>query len=172
MELRFVVPELSKLDQVGTEVLALGLFSDARPPAGVAGLVDWRSAGRLSRVLLGGRVTGELGEVLMLPGKPGLPFDKVVLFGAGKKSELDEGVFAALIERMLATAEGLRTRNLVAELPGRHTDAIAPERAASILLEAAQGKPEHDTWTLVEGLAAQRSIAKHLQEQRRRARRE
>lgn len=172
MELRFVVPELSKLDQVGTEVLAIGLFSDELPPAGVAGLVDWRSAGRLSRVLRGGRVSAELGEVLMMPGKPSLPFDKVVLFGAGKKSELDEGVFAALIERMLSTAEGLRTRNLVAELPGRHMNAIGPERAASILLEAAQGKPEHDTWTLVENAAAQKAITKHLQEQRRRARRE
>ena len=49
---------------------------------------------------------------------------------------------------------------------------IGPERAASILLEAAQGKPEHDTWTLVENAAAQKAITKHLQEQRRRARRE
>jgi cytosol aminopeptidase family protein len=170
MELRYVVPELSKLDQAGTEVLMLGLFSDERPPAGVAGLVDWRSAGRLSRVLLGGFATGDLGEVLMLPGKPNLPFDKVILFGAGKKSELDDGVFAALIERMLKTAEGLRTRTLVAELPGRHADAIPAERAAGILLEAAQGKPEHDVWTLVEGAAAQKAIGKYLQEQRRRAR--
>jgi hypothetical protein len=171
MELRFVAPELSKLDQAGTEVLVLGLFSDERPPAGVAGLVDWRSAGRLSRVMRDGFATGALGEVLMLPGKPSLPFEKVLLFGAGKKAELDEGVFAALIERMLKTTEGLRTRSLVAELPGRHSDAIAPERAASILLEAAQGKPEHDTWTLLEGPTAQKAITKHLQEQRRRARR-
>jgi cytosol aminopeptidase family protein len=170
MELRFVAPELTKLDQSGTELLLLGLFSDDRPPAGVAGLIDWRSAGRLSRIMLGGFATGELGEVLMLPGKPSLAFDKVILFGAGKRAELDEGVFAALIERMLKTAEGLRTRTLVAELPGRHADAIPPERAASILLEAAQGKPEHDVWTLVEGAAAQKAIAKHLQEQRRRAR--
>jgi hypothetical protein len=39
------VPEL---DRVCTEVLAAALFKDKRPTRGVAGLFDWRSAGRLS----------------------------------------------------------------------------------------------------------------------------
>jgi hypothetical protein len=170
MELRFVTPELDKLDQAGTEVLMAPLFSGERPPRGVAGLVDWRSAGRLSRLLLSGFATGELGEALLLPGKPGLPFEKVILFGAGKPAELDDAVFLALVARMLKTAEGLRTKSLVAELPGRHNGAILPERAASLLLQAAHGRGEHDVWTLVENLAAQKAIARHLLEQRRRAR--
>jgi len=85
MELRFVGPDLAELDRVGAEVLVASLFRDERPPRGVAGLFDWRSAGRLSRLMHEGFATGELGEVLMAPAKPSLPFEKVILFGAGDR---------------------------------------------------------------------------------------
>ncbi len=168
MELRFVSPELGELDRVGAEVLVAGLFSDERPPRGVAGLVDWRGAGRLSRLMLGGFASGGLGEVLMLPAKPSLPFDKVILFGAGDSAQFDTLIFAGLIQRILGTMEGLRTRSVVAQLPGRHLDVISAERAADILLESAADKPEHDVWTLVETLTAQKAISEHLLKKRRR----
>jgi hypothetical protein len=168
MELRFVGPELGELDGVGTEVLVAALFEDERPPRGVAGLFDWRSAGRLSRLLQEGYATGALGEVLMTPAKPCLPFDKVIFFGAGARAQFDDLIFGALVERILTTMEGLRTRSVVAQLPGRHVELISAERAADILLDGAADKPEHDVWTLVEGLPAQRSIAEHLLKKRRR----
>src|SRR5687768_16121547 len=110
MELRFVTPELAELDRVGTEVLVAALFKDELPPRGVAGLFDWRCAGRLSHLMLDGFIAGELGEVLMKPARPSLPFDKVILFGAGNTAQFDDTIFAALIERILRTMEGLRTR--------------------------------------------------------------
>jgi Cytosol aminopeptidase family, N-terminal domain len=168
MELRFVSPDLDELDRVGMEVLVAALFRDERPPRGVAGLFDWRMAGRLSRLMQGGFASGELGEALLLPGKPALPFDKVILFGAGQRSEFDDAIFGALIERMLSTMEGLRTRAVVAQLPGRHLGAISAERAADILLETSADKPEHDIWTLVEPPAAQKAITDHLLKKRRR----
>lgn len=168
MELRFVSPELAELDQVGTEVLIGAVFSDERPPRGVAGLVDWRSAGRLSRLMQQGFLTGELGEVLMVPAKPGMTFDKAILFGAGRRAEFDDEIFAGLIERMLRTMEGLCTRAVVAQLPGRHLDVIGAERAVDILFEGAAEKPEHDVWTLVETTTAQKAIAEHLKKRRRR----
>lgn len=168
MELRFVSPDLDELDRVGMEVLAMALFSDERPPRGVAGLFDWRIAGRLSRLMQSGFATGELGEALMLPGKPAVPFDKVILFGAGRRAQFGDDIFSALTERMLATMEGLRTRAVVAQLPGRHNSAISPERAADILLDTSADKPEHDIWTLIEPPGAQKAITEHLIKKRRR----
>jgi hypothetical protein len=168
MELRFVAPRLSALDGAGMEVLATALFKDERPPRGVAGLFDWRSAGRLSKLMLDGYATGEIGEVLMTPARPGLPFDKAIFFGAGLSSELDEVLFESLIERILSTMEGLRARAVMAELPGRHLGAIEPERAADILLRATADRPQHDVWTLVEDSASQKKITDHLASQRRR----
>jgi hypothetical protein len=168
MELRFVSPELAELDRVGMEVLLAAVFVDERPVRGLAGLLDWRSAGRVSRHLVDGFMSGELGEVVMTPAKPGLPFDKVLLFGAGYSAQLDEQVFGALIERMLETLVGLRARAAVAELPGRHLGAIAPERAVDILLDLSGDRPEHDVWTLVEPPSAQKLITEHLLKKRRR----
>jgi hypothetical protein len=168
MELRFVTPELAELDRVGTEVLVAAVFSDERPPRGVAGLYDWRCAGALSRLILDGYVGGELGEVLLTPARPGLPFEKVVLFGAGDSAQFDDTIFTALVERMLKTMEGLRARSVVAQLPGRHLEVIPAERAADILLQLAGDNPEHDVWTLVELPAAQKTIADHLLKARRR----
>jgi hypothetical protein len=168
MELRFIGPDLAELDRVAAEVLVAALFRDERPPRGVAGLFDWRSAGRLSRLMHEGFATGELGEVLMTPAKPCFPFDKVIFFGAGNRAEFDDVVFSALVERILSTMEGLRTRSVVAQLPGRHLDVISAERAADILLDGAADKPEHDVWTLVETTTAQKSIAEHLLKKRRR----
>ena len=170
MDLRFANPSLRKLDLFGTEVLVATLTSDERPPHGLAGMVDWRLAGRLSRLIESGFATGNEGEVLLVPGKPKLPFDKVVLFGIGPVAEFGEAVFRTVVENMLATLEGLRSRTAVVELPGRHLGAIAPERAADILLEAAGNRREHDVWTLVEATEGQRAITQHLVQERRRIR--
>jgi hypothetical protein len=167
VDLRFAVPSLRRLDLSGTEVLVAALTTDERPPHGVAGLVDFRLAGRISRLAESGFATGEAGEVLLVPGKPKLPFDKIVLFGIGPMADFQEGAFLHTIERILATLEGLRARTAVVELPGRHFGAIAPERAADLLLESVGGKREHDVWTLLEPAEAQRAITQHIQERRR-----
>lgn len=171
MDLRFSLPQLRRLDLTGTEVLLANLSTLDRPPRGVAGLADWRLGGRVSALLESGFASGAVGEVLLVPGRPKLPFDKIVLFGVGAPGEFNERVFRAVIERMLATTEGLRVRSAVVELPGRHFDAISPERAADILLESAGDRQEHDVWTLVEPAEAQRAITQHMIQERRRVRR-
>ncbi|HTA92003.1 MAG TPA: M17 family peptidase N-terminal domain-containing protein [Polyangiaceae bacterium] len=170
MDLRFTTPELRKLDLLGTEVIVSTLASDERPPHGVTGLLDFRLAGRISRLIQSGFATGRVGEVVLVPGKPKLPFDKLLLFGIGKQTEFNDPVFRAVLDKMLRTLEGLRARTAVVELPGRHFDAISPERAADILLESAGGQKEHDVWTLIEPLEAQRAITQHMIQERRRVR--
>jgi Cytosol aminopeptidase family, N-terminal domain len=170
LDLRFAPRELRKLDLLATEVVAAALASDERPPRGLAGLLDWRLSGRISALLARGFATGEPGEVLLLPGKPKLVFDKVLLFGVGARHDFTEGTYRVVLSKMLETLENLRARTAVIELPGRHFDAIAPERAAALLLEAAGGGAAHDYFTLVEPADAQRVITQRMIEQRRRER--
>lgn len=171
MELRFVNPLLANLDELDSEVLACTLWSDARPSHGIAGLCDFRLAGRISSLERRGLVTGALGEVALLPGKPRLSFDKLILFGAGPRAEFGEETFRRVILHMLGTMEGLSSRVSVVELPGRHEDLIPAERAADILLACAGRKPEHDVWTLVESADGRQRITQHMIEERRRVRR-
>ncbi len=170
MDLRFTLPSLRKLDLSGTEVLVGALASDERPPQGIAGLLDFRLAGRISRLLAAGFAGGSVGEVLLVPGRPKLPFDKLLFFGIGRRSDFCEPVFRAVLDKVLTTLEGLRARTAVVELPGRHFDGISAERAADILLEVAGARAEHDVWTLVEPPDAQRAITQHTILERRRVR--
>jgi hypothetical protein len=171
VELRFVPPELARLDEVDFEVLACSVWSDARPSHGLAGLCDFRMGGRVSDLERRGLITGALGEVVLLPGKPKLTFDKLLVFGAGPRGAFSEDVFRALVLRMLATMEGLSARVSVVELPGRHDGLIAADRAADILLDCAGRKPEHDAWTLVEDADGKQRVVQHMIEERRRVRR-
>lgn len=172
MDLRFTTPSLRKLDLLGTEVLVAAVAEDERPPLGVVGLVDWRLAGRISRLIESGFMTGARGEVVLVPGKPKLPFDKILLFGVGPRASLDEAGFRAILGQILGTLEGLRARTAVVELPGRHFSALPPEKASDLLLESAGQSREHDVWTLVESTEAQRVITQHMIQERRRIRQE
>ncbi len=173
MELRFVPPALSELDSLDSEVLACTVWEDQRPCGGVAGLCDWRFAGGISRLLRNRFVSGAAGEVVMLPGRPRMSFDKVLLFGAGPASGFNEGRFREVMAHMMDVIVQLRSRVAVVQLPGRQQDQIPAERAADILLEQASTPAQlrhHDAWTLIEDGTARKRIQQHMIEERRRIR--
>lgn len=168
MELRFIPPDLRRLDLAASEVLVLPLYLDLRPPGGVAGLIDYRLAGHLSSLLARGTISGEVLEQLLVRGRPKLPFDKILLVGCGATSEFNPQVFAAVIDVVLAALAQLGVRRAVAELPGRALGLIAPELAADILLQRAAAFPEFDVWTLVDHGDAARAVSQGLRRDRQR----
>lgn len=167
MELRFVHPSLTHLDDLDAEVLMCSVWSDTRPSHGVAGLCDFRLGGWISSLERRGDITGELGEAVLLPAKPRLSFDKLVLFGAGPRASFDERVLELLTERILRTADDLGARGVILELPGRHDGLIAADRAADILLSGAGREREYDVWTLVETAEGRQLVMQHTEELRR-----
>src|SRR5258705_12861410 len=68
MEFRSVPPDLRQLDETSTELIACSMWKDERPMRGLAGLLDWRLAGRISKLARESFIEGELGEVLFVPG--------------------------------------------------------------------------------------------------------
>jgi hypothetical protein len=170
VELRFLPPDLRALDEHPAEVVACSMWSDERPMRGLAGLLDWRLSGRVSRLLRERFMNGARGEVLCLPGRPRLPFDKVLVIGAGAREAFDDAAFREVTCALLRALEGLKVPRAVVELPGRAGERIAPERAAQILLESVRDSEAHDAWFLVETPEAQSKIASRAQEERRRVR--
>jgi hypothetical protein len=171
LELRFILPTLRRLDLAGSEVLIACTTEDERPLRGLAGQLDFRLQGRLSALLTSGFATGKLGEVLLLPGKPALPFDKLLLFGTGARQDFGDQTYRSVLERILSTLEGIRVRSAVVELPGRHFGAIRPDEATTVLLDLVADRPDHDLWTLVEPSEAQQLINQQVLAERRRQRR-
>jgi hypothetical protein len=172
MEVRFVVPDLRRLDELKCEALALPFFEDERPLRGALGLVDWRLCGQISRMLLRGRARGSLDEKVLVPTRPRLTIDKLFLFGAGRANEIDAARFVEVVERMLTTLDRARVRASVVGLPGRSSDRISAEKAMELFLERAGRHPEQDQVTLIEDADAQRAMAPVMERERRRVRAE
>lgn len=164
----FVAPDLRRLDETSAEVVCCGIWRDVRPFAGVAGLVDFRLAGRLSKLARDGFLIGELGEALVLPTRPRLPMDKLVVLGLGQRAAFTEATFTQVLGRARDTLAGLHVKRAVLELPGRADEAIAADRAMEILL----GLPEDErSIALVESVEAVRRIEDYVQQNPRALRR-
>ncbi len=170
MELRFVAPDLRAIDGLRCEAIALPIFEDERPLRGAAGLVDWRLCGRLSRLLLHGRIRGERGERVLVPARPRFGCDKLFLFGLGPRAEFDEDSFVTTMIDVFDTLAKVRARNIVLALPGRSHELVRPERAIELFLVAARQCTEHDELTVIEPLEAQRVMLPVLERARRKAR--
>lgn len=164
MPFQFVAPELAKWDAlVATpdgppELLVAPFFSDERPLRGAAGLCDWRMCGRLSRLILAERITGDRGEVTLLPGRR-LAFPKLLLFGMGASDEFAEPVFRWVAREIAKVMRRLGVRRYAVPLPGRSTGRIAARRALELWVEEVEDDGE--VW-LVESPSTQKDLAEVL----------
>ena len=150
MKIAFVPPDLRRLDQLRCDVLALSFFREDRPLRGAAGLVDWRLCGRLSRLVASGRLQGGTGELTLLPARPRLPFDKLLLLGLGPRDAFDEAAYVEALRATFAALASMRTHSVAIALPGRATAAIAPEAAITALLDLSGAAEEQDELVLIE----------------------
>lgn len=158
MDLRFVLPDLRRLDQLSSEVLVIPVVEGQRPPRGVLGLVDYRLGGHVSELLKSGTITGAPLEQLLLSGRPRLTFDKIFLVGVGRAEGFHPQIYAAALDVILRTLGNWGVRRAVVELPGRAAELIAPDLAVDILLERAEAFPDFDVWTLVDTADAARAV--------------
>jgi len=159
MDLRFVAPDLRQLDLITTEILVTPIGEDERPPQGTAGLIDYRLAGQISRLIANHTVSGTVGQIHLIAGRPRTSFDRVLLLGEGNPSEMNLHVYAKVLAQLLASLQHLGARRAVVELPGRRNSLIEPGPAVEILLELTAGNSWFDTWTLVEPPAAQKVMS-------------
>ena len=86
--MKVLKPSLEAIDALTAESIAMCVTTDVRPLSGASGFLDWRMCGRLSRLLTGGKMTGEVGETLMTSSN--LPHIKrVFLFGFGPSDRVE-----------------------------------------------------------------------------------
>jgi len=169
LEVHFVAPDLRRFDLLKAEAISIPVFADERPPRGALGLLDWRLCGRVSKLFQRGHLTGERGEIVLVPARPRLTFEKLFLFGVGDRASFDHALYDATVERMLATLTRVRVRASVLVLPGR-SGAIGPADAMDRFLRVAGDHSEHDDVTLVEDADAQKAMEPVLEAEKRRAR--
>src|SRR3954452_5186392 len=137
MEITLLPLELARWDQAaGADLCLAPVFSDVRPLRGVAGLVDWRLNGHLSDRLREERFVGARGERLLLPSRR-LPWKAVLALGLGSTRDFDDARFREALDTAFTVLRGMGHSTLAAGLPGRDTGKVDPERAATLLRQAA-----------------------------------
>jgi hypothetical protein len=165
VDLSWAERDLRALDRLSGEVLLCSLFEGERPPRGVAGLLDFRLGARLSRLCIDGFLTGREGELLLVPGRPKLPFDKIVVAGLGPEESFDDAAFERSLEHALRALAGLQVRRATLEIPGRQLPTVDPARAMTVLTELLAPRGDEpavldaEAITIVDDAVAHRAFA-------------
>lgn len=121
METTVAEEDLEHLDALDADTLLLFFPEEDGPLQGLAGLVDWRLTGRLSRYLMRGWFTGAVGEKLLMPTHGRLVPIRVLGVGVGPREKLDlDGVEAAAEIAGKALKEA-KVRAVACALPGEPT---------------------------------------------------
>jgi hypothetical protein len=126
----------SEPDRVRVQLGLIPVFSDERPLIGLAGLLDWRSSGRLSSVLRSSFFTGSAGEQLLMPGERRWPCDRLVVIGVGARAEFDDTRAREFGARCVDIANGLGVDSVAIALPSGAIERSLVELAFDALLDA------------------------------------
>jgi hypothetical protein len=170
MDVRFCPTDMGSLSELKTEALCLPFYRDERPMRGPAGLVDFRLCGKVSKLIAGGRMQGELGEAVLMPARPRLSAERLLWIGGGLSSELGEPRYRELVHDVLVRLAGLRVRAAALSLPGRVRGQIAAVAAIDWFLEEARSFSERlDELTWLEPADAMRAMQPRVDRARRRA---
>ena len=121
-------------DRIPGEVLVVPLFEDQRPLGGPVAVVDWRLDGALTRMILGGELSGRHGEVLAMPANAKFAAPWVMITGGGRWRTLDDRGFPSLVARLLKLAVRAGIRDLALCLPPG--DDVAPAAVERIVRDA------------------------------------
>jgi hypothetical protein len=105
--------------------LALGIFSDEKPPRSICGFIDWRLNGLISTEIKQGRITGEFMEKVIIPFPRRIGTEILFLFGMGPLKELNyERIYAAAAQ-MVGAVDGMLLNNFAFDLPGQNRSGLS-----------------------------------------------
>jgi hypothetical protein len=147
---QFIPVRLRDLDAEPGDLLVASLFSEDRPPVGLAGLVDWRMDGLLSRIrmttdnpdldnphyrgLALGPFKAAAGEKLLFPPGRTLPFFMVLIVGLGSRAAYASQSYRHIVKSILETAASMKISRLALQLPGWSVAGLPGRRACDVFL--------------------------------------
>jgi len=105
------------LDTLAREGLALGFFSDERPPRGYCGFVDWRLNGMISRELARGHISGTFMEQILIASPPRIGPSKILLWGMGALTEITPDKMYLTGYHLSQIMDGIRCNDFAFSIP-------------------------------------------------------
>ena len=90
------------------QVLVSYIFSNSRPPKGIAGYVDWIMDGQISDLIINNKVTGRFCESLLLVTGTKIHAHFLLIIGAGSPKSLKLGMLKEIGCYTVRVLDGLR----------------------------------------------------------------
>lgn len=103
--------------RVEADIFIASIFSDVRPPRGLAGKIDWYLGGFISRLLLEEKLRGEMGENTLVAIQHKLLTSRLLLVGMGVSNQLLPETVAAQFRRVAGIIRNLRLQRIAIEIP-------------------------------------------------------
>jgi leucyl aminopeptidase len=125
------------VERTRADVVVVFFFDSDRPLRGGAGRADWRLCGQLSRLILAGKLTGALGDAVLMPTGGGLAAPLLIGLGLGPRNTFDAGACEALGREAVTRAQRLGAGTVALPLPDPHAgDLPLPERIDALVTGA------------------------------------
>jgi hypothetical protein len=102
------------------KLLALGIFSDEKPPRGICGFIDWRLNGFISQEMKRGRISGEFMEKTLIPFPGRIGTEILFLFGLGPLAEFNHERIYSSAYHIAEAVDGMLLNNFAFDLPGEN----------------------------------------------------
>ncbi len=114
---------------------------------------------------------GSADEAFLFPPRPRLMAEKLVVFGWGNVSEMDEAATTRAVRRMVTTLAGLGAKRALLELPGRARGLVDADTAARLFFAEVADAGLGCTFLVVEDDPGKRLFLSRIDEEKKRARR-
>ncbi|MEN6375096.1 MAG: M17 family peptidase N-terminal domain-containing protein [Smithella sp.] len=104
--------------------LALGIFSDEKPPRGICGFLDWRLNGFISREIKQGRISGAFREKVLIPFPGRINTEILFLFGLGPLADCNYDRIYTSAYSVIEAVDGMQLTGFAFDLPGENRNAL------------------------------------------------
>lgn len=121
---------------VKTPLMALPLFSDRLPTRGQTARCDWRLDGAIARLVLEGKVRGELGRKAMIGGAARVGAERLLVYGLGPSAGMSPVGLQKAAAAMVSDVAKLKLGSWSLGIIGRDLEEIPYRDAAASTLRA------------------------------------
>lgn len=141
------------VDQIDNELALLTTFEDIRPLKGSAGLVDWRLNGKLSKLILDSRFSGQKGEALLMPARGRVDSREILLLGVGNKREMNENEISPFLHFMVEKIFLKKTKSFSLSLSDLIPGMFEWRNAVRLFVSMISGSEQDLAITLIESFS-------------------
>ena len=105
-----------ELNAVDCEIIIAGFYSNVRPVKGIAGEIDWFLNGAISQLIISNKISGFLGEAILLATQGKIFADKVLLLGMGEYEDFGMEEFYNISSKIGYIISKMKVKDFAAEM--------------------------------------------------------